>query len=59
MRAPYFCAQKYALITLLGQKDATGAYVVGSSVGIGLMMYGDNSNKFTLAMPTSGSACER
>ncbi|HET9833773.1 MAG TPA: hypothetical protein VFP91_18755, partial [Vicinamibacterales bacterium] len=41
----YYCAQKYALIKLLQKTDSTGAYVVGSSVGIGLMMYGSGDNK--------------
>ena len=29
----YFCAQKYALITLLQKTDATGAYFVAGRVG--------------------------
>ena len=42
----YYCAQKYALIKLLQQKDATtGNYFVADSVGIGIMMYGSGSNK--------------
>jgi type IV pilus assembly protein PilY1 len=40
----YYCAQKYALIKLLTQTNATG-YVVGEKVGIGLMMYGSGTNK--------------
>src|SRR5215211_631017 len=31
----YFCAQKYALITLLQKTDSSGAYIVGDNVGIG------------------------
>jgi type IV pilus assembly protein PilY1 len=45
MPGSYFCAQKYALITLLQKTDATGNYVVGENVGIGLMMYGNGANK--------------
>src|SRR5262245_32833046 len=41
----YYCAQKYALITLLQKKDSSGAYIVGDNVGIGLMMYGSGTNK--------------
>jgi hypothetical protein len=40
----YFCAQKYALIKLLQQTDASGAYVVADNVGVGLMMYGSSPN---------------
>jgi type IV pilus assembly protein PilY1 len=39
-----WCAQKYALITLL-QKTKNGSYVVGENVGIGIMMYGSGTNK--------------
>ena len=46
MPGSYFCAQKYALITLLQKTDSvTGDYVVGENVGIGLMMYGSGDNK--------------
>src|SRR5262245_50818228 len=46
MPGSYFCAQKYALITLLQKTDSvTGEYAVGESVGIGLMMYGSGDNK--------------
>lgn len=41
----YYCAQKYALIKLLQQKDAYGAYFVAENVGIGIMMYGSGGNK--------------
>jgi hypothetical protein len=41
----YYCAQKYALIKLLQQKDATGAYFLADSVGVGILMYGSGSNK--------------
>ena len=40
----YFCAQKYALVKLLQQTDASGAYVVADNVGVGLMMYGSSPN---------------
>ena len=40
----YFCAQKYALITLLEKVKGNGSYFIPDNVGIGLMMYGAGDN---------------
>jgi hypothetical protein len=42
----YFCAQKYALISLLLKVDpVSGNYFIGNGVGLGIMMYGSGAIK--------------
>ena len=41
----YFCAQKVALIRLL-EKVEDGKYLLGSNVGVGLMLFNPDANKF-------------
>ena len=55
----YYCAQKYALIKLLQQKDATtGNYFIADSVGVGIMMYGSGSQQGRLH-PVRGAEDDR
>ena len=41
----YYCAQKYALITLLQKVKTDGTHFIGDGVGVGIMMYGSGNNK--------------
>jgi type IV pilus assembly protein PilY1 len=42
----YYCAQKYALISLLQKVDpVSGNHFIADGVGIGIMMYGSGANK--------------
>jgi len=41
----YYCAQKYALISLLQKTKADGSYFLADTIGVGIMMYGSGNNK--------------